>query len=218
MLAQPAPSLSDLALAVVVLTLWAKVRGLGGVSRHWGHTFLWAGIAALAGALHHGVIARWQPVASVSWAVISVVVVISLSFLLAATVEEVLGPGRHRVFWLLRSLGLVAYLALCIAGRAGTQSILMAESVTMLCVLGLWAMALHHRHPMGRWILVAILVSAAAAGAYGIPADALARIDLDQVSAYHVAQIVGMVLMYVAVVQGSDGSGKAVPVRQGTPV
>ena len=196
MLAQPAASLTDLALGIVVLVLAVRLRGTPSVPRYWLALFWWTAVAALAGAVHHAVLVRWDRAAAISWAVISVMVVIAVSYLLAATVREVLGPGKVRVFWLLRSAGLLAYLAAAATGHAGVTALLSCESLTMLSVLGLWVMAALRGHPRARPVLVAVGASGAAAVAKALPSGVL---GLDPTSAYHLAQIVGMVLLFMAV-------------------
>jgi uncharacterized protein DUF6962 len=203
-LAQPAQSLTDLALGVVVLVLAVQLRRMPAVPRYWLAPFWWSGIAAVAGAVHHAVAVRWARPAEISWAAISVLVVVAVSYLLAATVREVLGPGRARVFWLLRSVGLVAYLGAAVSGHAGVTAMLSCESLTMLSVLGLWFHAARHDHPLARPVLAAVLASGAAAVTKVIPPEATGRIGLDPTSCYHLAQIVGMVLLYRAVSRRAD--------------
>ena len=173
---------------------------------HWRAAFWWFGLAALAGAVHHGLIVRWPHAADVSWTVISVMVVVAVSYLLAGTVAEVLGPGRRRAFWLLRSIGLVAYLVIAASGNAGIATMLACEALTMVSVLALWVLAAHRDHPLARPVLIAIVVSIAAAGMKAVNPELLRPVGLDPTSAYHLAQIVGMVLLYVAVngAQGRD--------------
>jgi Family of unknown function (DUF6962) len=196
---QPMQSLTDLVLGIVVVTLAVRLRRLPGIHRHWLASFWWAGIAALAGAVHHGVVVRWARPAEYSWAAISVVVVVAVSYLLAATVLEVLGPGRARAFWLLRSLGLIAYLGAVVTGHAGVTAMLTCESLTMLSVLGLWCWALLRGHPLARPVLLAVLASGAAAAVKPISPQVTELVGLDPTSAYHLAQIAGMVLLYRAV-------------------
>ena len=197
-LAQPALSLTDLALGVVTLFLAIRISRLPDVHRHWKTTFWCFGGAALAGAIHHGFVVRWNGVADVSWACISLVVVLAVSYLLAGTVVEVLGPGHAKQFWLLRSVGLVAYVILAANGHAGVSSILLCESLTMAAILALWAWASYRRHPMAPLMVVAIAASGAAAGARQISPEVLEPIGLDPTSLYHLAQIAGMVALYVA--------------------
>lgn len=196
---QPLQSLTDLVLGIVVITLAVRLRRMPGIHRHWLASFWWAGIAALAGAVHHAVVVRWARPREISWAIISVLIVVAVSYLLAATVQEVLGPGRARAFWLLRSLGLVAYVGAAVTGHAGVSAMLTCESLTMLSVLGLWGWALLHGHPLARPVLLAVLASGAAAGIRPISPGITELIGLDPTSAYHLAQIVGMVLLYRAV-------------------
>jgi hypothetical protein len=198
-LAQPAQSLTDLALGVVTVILAIQLRRSPGIDRHWRTALWWFGIAALAGAVHHGVIARWPEAARVSWAMISVIVVVAVSYLLAATVAEVLGPSRTRAFWLLRSVGLLAYLGVVATGHAGIAAILACESLTMLSVLALWMWAAYRHHQLAQPVLLAIVASAAASGAKALNPDVVRPLGLDPTSACHLAQIVGTVLLYVAV-------------------
>lgn len=200
-------SLTDLALGIVVVILAVQMRRVPGIHRHWLASFWWAGVAALAGAVHHAVLVRWDRAAEISWAVISTLIVVAISYLLAGTVVEVLGPGRARIFWLLRSVGLVAYLGAAVTGHAGVTAMLACESLTMLSVLGLWGWAAGHGHPLARPVLVSVLASSSAAGLKAVPDDITALVALDPTSAYHLGQIVGMVLLYRALSQPRELAG-----------
>src|SRR5689334_25384262 len=101
-------SLTDLALGLVSLYLCVRLPGGTAASRYWRATFACAGVAALGGAVHHAVLVGDPRVARVSWAVVSSMVVVVMSFLLAASVIEVLGRSRAVGFWALRLVGLVA--------------------------------------------------------------------------------------------------------------
>src|SRR5215208_1597422 len=94
MLAEPGHAFTDLALGLVAVLLAARLRRSSGVQAHWQSALWWFGGAALAGALHHGVLVQWPRVADVSWAVISILVVVAVSYLLAGTVAEVLGDRK----------------------------------------------------------------------------------------------------------------------------
>ncbi|RKS78947.1 hypothetical protein BZB76_0385 [Actinomadura pelletieri DSM 43383] len=199
MLAEPAPALSDLALGLIVVALAVRLHRVPTVHRHWRASFWWAGIAALAGFVHHGFVKyadRWD---GPSWAIISGMVVVAVSYLLAATVTEVLGPRHHRTFWLLRSLGLIAYAGLAITGHAGVTALLACESLTMISILVLWARAARHHHPMAGPVIIALAASGAAAGTKALDPALTAHIGLDPTSVYHLAQIAGMVLLYLAI-------------------
>jgi hypothetical protein len=199
MLAQPAQSLTDLALGLVTVLLALRLSRTPARHGNWRAAFCWFGVAALLGAVHHGVIVRWPRAADVSWGVVSVIVVVGVSYVLAGTVAEVLGPGRARAFWLLRSVGFLAYVGMVVSGHAGIAAILWCESLTMISVLVLWVWAAFHQDPMAPTALVAIGASLAAAGTKALSPDMLQTVRLDPTSCYHLAQIVGTVLLYVAV-------------------
>ncbi|HEU5157873.1 MAG TPA: hypothetical protein VFU43_12830 [Streptosporangiaceae bacterium] len=212
MLAEPAQSLTDLLLGVVVVSLALRLRRSPASHGYWRAAFWWAGIGALAGAVHHGLIMHWPRWGDLSWAIISVIVVVAVSYLLASTVAEVLGPGRERVFWLLRSVGIVAYVLMAATGHAGITAILACESLTMISVLILWGWAAMRRHPLARPVLIAIFASGIAGAAQGLSPDVTDHVGLDPTSVYHLAQVVGMVLLYLAV-RGSRW-GALPPVRR----
>jgi hypothetical protein len=197
-LAQPAESLTDLALGVVTLSLAFQLRRSHAGAGNWVTAFWWFGAAAVAGAIHHGVIVRSERAAEISWALISVLVVVAVSYVLAATVENVLGPARRREFWLLRAVGLVAYLAAAVSGHASIGAILACESLTMLSVLALWVWAAARRNPLAPQVLIAIAASIGASGAKALSPELLEPLRLDPTSAYHLAQIVGTVLLFFA--------------------
>ncbi|MGB7797285.1 MAG: hypothetical protein WBL53_13680 [Pseudonocardiaceae bacterium] len=207
------PALTDLALGLVTLCLVRRLPRGGEVSRHWRAAFAWAVGTALAGAVYHGVLVGIPRVNTLSWAVTSIMVVVVMSYLLAASVAQLLGRRRAVVFWLLRSVGLVAYVILAATGHASITAIMWCESLTMASVLGLWIWAWRRHHPMGRPMLVAIGVSIAAAMLRLVPgAAALAGLDPD--SGYHLGQIAGMVLLYHAIASTrgrSDTAGRLTP-------
>ncbi|RFS87301.1 hypothetical protein D0T12_03430 [Actinomadura spongiicola] len=199
MLAEPAPALSDLLLGATVVALAVRLHRVPAVHRHWRASFWWAGIAALAGFVHHGFVKyadRWD---GPSWAIISGMVVVAVSYLLAATVAEVLGPRHHRTFWLLRSLGLLAYAGLAVTGHAGVTALLACESLTMVSILALWGWAARRRHPLAGPVIIALAASGAAAGTKALDPAVTGHIGLDPTSVYHLAQIAGMVLLYLAI-------------------
>jgi hypothetical protein len=217
MLAEPAESLTDLLLGIVVVWLTLRLRRRPEVHRHWVASFGWAGIAALAGAVHHAVFVRWARWSDVSWAVITVMIVLAVSYLLAGSVVEVFGNGHAREFWLLRSIGLVAYVALAVTGHAGVGSMLTCEALTMLSVVALWVLAAYRHHPLGRPVLLAILASGAAGATQALSQSVTGIIGLDPTSAYHLAQIGGMVLLYWALTRSRpepDGATEPEPAAQ----
>ena len=195
MLCEPAPALTDLVLGLVTLALGIALRSRPDVHRYWRLTYWWSGAAAVAGFVHHGWVTCSDTWADPSWAVISGMVVMAVSYLLAATVVEVLGPGRGRVFWVLRSVGLVAYAVVALTGNAGIGAILLCEGLTMIAILGLWFSAAAKGMPLARQVCVALLASGAAAAFRAMPPEWTDVLGLDPVSLYHLAQIPGLVLL-----------------------
>ena len=197
MLVQPAASLTDLALGLVTAYLTVKLPRGGDSSRYWRAGFLWAAVTALIGAAYHGFLTggRWG---GLTWAVMSSMVVVVMSFLLAASVVDILGRSRAVVFWPLRLIGFFAYAVFAVTGHASINAIMICESLTMASIIGLWAWALTRHHPMALRMLVAIGVSIAAA-VFRMAPGAAALVGMDPDSAYHVGQVVGMVLLFRAV-------------------
>ena len=206
MLTEPASSLTDLLLAGVAVWLAVGLRGREDLTPHWWRAFAWTAVAAFAGAIHHGFVessARWD---GVSWATVTFLVVVAISYLLAATVDEVLGPGHATAFWVLRSASLVAYVAVVATVGASIGAILLCEGVTMAAVLALWARGLRLGHPRARAVALAIVASMAAAAVRAAPPELVAPTGLDPTSLYHLAQIPGLVLLAWAV-----GSHRSTP-------
>jgi hypothetical protein len=204
-LTQPASSLTDLLLAGVAAWLALGLRRRPGLSPYWWRTFAWTAAAALAGSIHHGYVTRYDRWDGASWAIVTFLVVVAISYLLAASVEEVLGPGHAKAFWILRSASLVAYVAVAVTVGASIGAILLCEGITMLAVLALWWIALRRGHPRARAVAVAIVASMAAAAIRAAPPGLVEPTGLDPTSLYHLAQIPGLVLLALAVV----GSGAA---------
>ena len=198
MLSEPAPALTDLALGLVTLALAVSLGRSEVVNRYWRRMLWWAAAAALAGALHHGVVTYSDTWSGPSWAVISGMVVVTISYTLAATVHDVLGADRGNVFWLLRSLSLGAYAGLAVFGYYGIGTMLACEGVTMVTILVLWGLAFHGRHPRAPAMLLALGASIVAGSLRAVPASVTDSVGLDPTSLYHVAQIPAMVLLYLA--------------------
>ena len=199
------PALTDLALGLVTLVLQRRLPRGAEASRYWRATFGWAAVTALLGAVYHGALVGIPRVNVVTWAVMSTMVVVVVSFLLAASVVQVLGRGRAALFWPLRSAGLLAYAAIAATGHPSITALMLCESLTMASVLGLWIWAWARGDPLGPPMMLAIGVSMGAALFRLVP-GAAALVGLDAGSAYHLGQIAGMVLMYRAVA-GSPARG-----------
>ena len=205
MLSEPASSLTDLLLGVVALALAVRLRRRVDLTPHWHRMFWWTAAAALGGAVHHGVVTRSERWQDRSWLVVTFLVVVAISYLLAATVDEVLGPGHAKAFWLLRSGSLVAYVVVAVTVGASIGAILLCEGVTMLAVLAVWGVGMRRGHPRARAVALAIVASIVAAVVRALPPDLVRPTGLDPTSLYHLAQIPGLLLLYLAAVGRSSG-------------
>ncbi|MCU0308783.1 MAG: hypothetical protein MUE51_13655 [Thermoleophilia bacterium] len=199
-LAEPAAALTDLALGSIALGLALGLYRSPWVSRHWARSFAWAGSAAVAGFVHHG----WVKDAggrleTTSWALISLMVVVAVSYILAGTVVDVLGPGHARTFWVLRSAGLVAYAVLAALGHPGILTMLACEGITMACVIWLWVLAARRDDPRARPVLWAIAASIGAAIVRAAAAGRSLPLTFDADALYHVAQVPGLLMLFRAV-------------------
>jgi hypothetical protein len=191
-------SLTDLALGLVSLYLWSRLPREVEGARFWRAAFAWTAVTSLIGAAYHGFLVGRPRAGEITWAVMSIMVVVVMSYLLAAAVVQVLGRTRALVFWPLRLIGFVAYAVIAATGHPSIMAIMYCESLTMACVIALWVFAWWRGHPSGGAMLVAIGVSIAGALFRLVPgASDLLHIDPD--SAYHIGQILGMVLLFRAV-------------------
>lgn len=195
MLSEPASSLTDLLLAIVAAWLAVRLHRRADLTAHWWRTFAWTASAAFAGAIHHGFVTSSDRWTDPSWAIVTFLVVIAISYLLAASVDEVLGAGHARAFWVLRSASLVAYVVVALTIGASIGAILLCEGVTMAAVLALWGIAGRRGHPRARAVAVAIVASMVAASIRAAPPDSVDWTGLDPTSLYHLAQIPGLVML-----------------------
>jgi uncharacterized protein DUF6962 len=199
LLAEPASALTDLGLGVVALGMAAAIPSGPPPGGHWRRLFIWTGIAAVAGFVHHGVLTRYPSIDGASWAVVTLMVVVAISYLLAASVAEVLGPGRAKAFWGLRSGSFIAYGIVALLGHAGIAAMLSCEGVTMAAVLALWGLGLQRGHPRALAIVAALVASMVAASLRAMPPDLVAPTGLDPTSLYHLAQIPALVALFAAI-------------------
>ena len=200
MLSEPASSLTDLLLGAVAVALAVKLGRRADLTPHWRRMFGWTAAAALAGAVHHGFVTRSVRWSDRSWLVVTFLVVVAISYLLAASVDEVLGPGHAKAFWVLRSGSLLAYVVVAFTLGASIGAILLCEGVTMLAVLALWGIGIRRGHPGARAVAIAIVASIAAAVIRALPPRLVDPTGLDPTSLYHLAQIAGLILLYLAAV------------------
>lgn len=193
-----AQAITDLALGLVTLTCAVSLLWTPGVDRAWQLTFWFAGASALAGAAHHGLFHT-----GASWTVVGILVVVAISYLLIGSAREILHPRGVRIAVVIRVVGVAAYGVAVVLGENGLLVLLLCESLTMACILGLWLHASREGHPMATWMIAAILAHALAGIAFALPAPLTDPIGLDPTSLSHLAQIPGVLVFYRAVVRGA---------------
>jgi len=198
-----AAGVTDLLLGAVLVGCAMRLRSAPGVHRYWVLMFSLSAAGAFAGTVHH-LVFHGSPVgADLRWVVVGVLVAVAISYLLAATATELLGPGTARLFIGLRVGGLVAYLVVITTTGVGrTGPLVLSESVTMATIVGLWLYGHHVGHPRARRLLMAIAVSALSSVAIALPAggELYDRTGLDGRSLQHLAQIPGVLLLCQALV------------------
>jgi len=184
----------------VALGLWWSLRRAG-TTAAWRGTFAWIAASALLGAAYHAWIGSELSWSAAAWAPIGATLVLGLGFLLAASAED---TGVGRWCWALPAAGLVAYAVLAIVGVAGLAALGVAAGATMAAVVVVWLRAARARHPLAPTALAAIVASALAGAV--VPAVAAIAPAVDAAAVYHVAQIPGLVLLYLVASRRPLGS------------
>ena len=149
MLLEPASSVTDFALGVLAIGAALLIERNERVNHHWRLSFLFIGLAAILGGVHHGFIGPDGTAGAVSWAVIILSIAVAISFLLSATIASVLGEGRGRPLMIIRGVSLLAFLILVILGRATLPALLVTEGLAMIMVVLLWVHAWRDAGPGG---------------------------------------------------------------------
>ena len=199
MLLEPASSVTDFALGVLAIGAALLVERKGQVHHHWRLSFLFMGLAAILGGVHHGFIGPDGTSGAVSWAVIILSVAVAISFLLSATIASVLGEGQGRSLMVIRGVTLFAFFIMVVLGQATISTLLITEGLAMIMVVLLWLHAWRLEQPGVALVLVAIGASVLAAGVRGSSVHVTLGWEFDTNALYHLAQMPGIILLYVAV-------------------
>jgi hypothetical protein len=159
--------------------------------------------------------AAWLRRASdLSWSLTGVLVAVAISLFLAASATELLDRRLARLVVGLVTLILAGYVLAAGLGAGGTRSLVVSESVTMAAIVGLWARAAYAGRPGGGLLLLGIVLSAASAVFYAVPAGTLrGLLGLDALSLQHVAQIPGLLVVCHAVAGGAVLGRDPAPAR-----
>ena len=199
MLLEPASSVTDFALGALAIAAALLVERNERVNHHWRLSFLFIGLAAILGGVHHGFIGPHGTIGAVSWAVIILSIAVAISFLLSATIASVLGEGRGQALMVIRGVSLFAFFILVILGRATLPTLLVTEGLAMIMVVLLWVHAWRLEQPGVTLVLAAIGASVLAAVVRGSSVHVTLGWEFDTNALYHLAQMPGIILLYVAV-------------------
>jgi hypothetical protein len=199
MLLEPASSVTDFGLGALAIGAALLIDRREPVHPHWRLAFLFMGLAAILGGVHHGFIGPGETSGAVSWAVISISIAIAISFLLSATIASVLGQGRGRPLLVIRGVSLLAFIILAVLGRATIPTLLITEGLAMAMVVLLWLHAWRLGQPGVGLVLIAIGASLLAAVVRGSSVHVTLAWEFDSTALYHLAQMPGIVLLYFAV-------------------
>ena len=194
---EAAAGVTDILLGVVLLACAGRLQRTAGVHRYWALMLWSAGASALAGAAHHLLFTGSRRASDLSWIVVGVLIAVAISYMLAATVTEILDHWLARLFITVRIAGLLAYLVMLVAvGIGRTRPLVLSESVTMAAIVGLWLYALYAGRPGAGRMLVAIAACSLPAIFFALPAGVLSStVGLDARAMQHLGQIPGVLLI-----------------------
>ena len=156
------------------------------------------GAAAAWGVVHHAVITPHRRATERSWTAIATALASGIGLLFAASARATLPAQTARRVAPLGAIGPALYLGLAATGRRGIDTMVAAQGLSMAGVIGLWSVALARRQPGAQMAALAVVLSAAAAGARAIPSEKLAHVGLDPDAAYHLAQVPGVLVLAIA--------------------
>ncbi|MBM3925820.1 MAG: hypothetical protein FJ320_07520 [SAR202 cluster bacterium] len=216
MLIEPASSVTDAVLALAALFAASSLSGEGKTYTRWRWAFVFIGAAALLGAVHHGFLEETPSVARHTWAAITILVAISISFVLSATISTVLGEGRGKILLAVRTVSLAVFIVLAVMGHATMSTLMISEGGTMLIILGLWATALWKRTPVVTFIIASIVIS----GAGGVVRSLPVGVDIGGwhfggAAWFHIMQTLGIVLLFFGVERWGYRRVEARKIRRG---
>lgn len=210
-----AAGVTDLLLGAVLLGCAGRLQRTAGVHRYWALMLWSAGAGALSGAAHHLVFGGSRRASNLSWILVGVLIAVAISYMLAATATEILGPRLARLFITVRIAGLLAYLVGLAAVGLGSRTapLVIGESLTMAAIVGLWSYALYVGRPGAGRMLTAIAVCALPALFFAFPAGVLPdAVGLDARALQHLGQIPGVLLISQVVAAAANRvNGPGVP-------
>jgi hypothetical protein len=192
---EPAAAVTDYLLALIGAYMGVGLLRTPSVDRYWAFACFSIAAGALVGGVYHGHLIDGSRSDDV-WTVITIIVAVTVSFLLAATVNSALGREKARLWMALRLVSLGGFVILALAGHGGLSTFFYMESVSMVCVLGIWVYAWTRGQDGASLILAAIFASGAAAVFRFLPVGFEAGWDWDHNAIYHLAQVPGLLVLY----------------------
>ena len=185
-----------------------RLRPTQTADAHWRWFFVWVGVAGLWGGFHHGFIVGHETAAALSWPAISLIVAVAISYLLAASVDTVLGKGHGQPLLAIRAVSLAVFFSLVVSGNATVITLMLTEGLAMALVIGLWVHAWQKDQPAVGLVLATIVASGLAAA---LKASSLqfnmGGWEFDPNSIYHVAQMPRLLLLLAAIQRRADATG-----------
>jgi hypothetical protein len=198
LLAEPASSLSDVALGAVSIASAVALHRRRRADPAFVACLGTMGEAAAWGAVHHAVITPHERRSERSLTAIATTLASGIGLLFAATARTTLPSEAARRVAPIGAIGPVLYLCLAVSGRRDLNTMVAAQGLSMAGVIALWLRALARRQPGAELGILAVALSATAAAAEAIPKERLARVGLDPDAAYHLAQIPGVAVLALA--------------------
>jgi len=165
------------------------------IDRYWAYAAFSVAAGALMGGVYHGHLVGGSRGEDV-WTAITIMVAVTVSLLLAATVNSVLGAEKARLWMALRLASLGGFILLAVAGYGGLTTFFYLESVSMIAVLGIWLYGWSRGQPGASLLLAAIFASGTAAIFRFLPVSIEAGWNWDPNAIYHIAQIPGLLVLY----------------------
>ena len=116
----------------------------------------------------------------------------------------------------IRGVSLLAFFILAVLGRATIPTLLITEGLAMAMVVLLWLHAWRLEQPGVGLVLIAIGASLLAAVVRGSSVHVTLAWEFDSTALYHLAQMPGIILLYVAVKRLGRPSPSAGALKQST--
>jgi len=177
-MAEPTTAITDFLMAAVAFVLAARIAGF------WRLTFLFTGLAALAGGVFHSMPSE------IVWKITVYSVGLATFFLVAAASRATFG---FRLLTAIAAAELIAY-AIWMATHDGFIYVIIDYGSGMLCVAILYAFSFRAMPRAAKLVLAGIGVAAIGAAVQATRFSIHPRFNFNDL--YHVIQIVSLILLY----------------------